>query len=89
MKGFGSLVGVVWLFGVALLVFMNLLDAAVILFIGLAFYAIILYVFFHAPPGIFGVDEKPRRSRRKANRQVGKTYRQVSSNTRKALHGRR
>ncbi len=89
MKGLSSLVGVVWLFGVAILVLMGLTDAAAIMIIGLAFYAIIMYVFFHAPPGIFGVDEQPRRVRRQANRNAGKTYRQVSSTTRKALHDKR
>ncbi len=89
MKGLSWLVGVVWLFGIALLVFMNLSDAAVILFVGLAFYAIILYVFFHAPPGIFGVDERPRRVRRQANRNVGKAYRVQTGSTRKALHDKR
>ncbi len=86
-QGLAWLVGVVWLFGVALLVLMGLSTAAAILFIGLAFYVIILYVFFHAPPAMFNVKSRPVRKR--ANRNAGKTYRVQAGNTRKALHDKR
>ncbi len=87
MKGLASLIGVVWLFGIALLVFMNLLDAAVVMFIGLALYAVFVYFLLNAPAIAFG--EKPRRSRRQANRNAGKTYRVQGGSTRKALHDKR
>ncbi len=87
MKGLSWLVGVVWLFGIALLVFMQLLDAAVVMLVGLGIYGVFAMFLLHAPAIIYG--ERPRRTRRQANRQVGKTYRQVSQTTRKALHDKR
>ncbi len=87
MKGLASLIGVVWLFGIALLVMMELTTAAEIMLIGLALYAVFVYFLLNAPAIAFG--EKPRRTRRQANRNAGKTYRVQGGTTRKALHDKR
>ncbi len=83
MKGLAWLVGVVWLFGVAVLVLMELTTAAAVMLVGLAGYGVFAVVIFNAPPEMFG--EKPKRRKSKANRNVGRTYRIQTPEVRKKV----
>ena len=86
MKGLAWLIGVMWLFGVAVLVLMELTTAAGVMLVGLALYSIFVYFMFNAPPEAFG---HQRRRKVKANRNAGRTYRVQAVTTRKTLHERR